>query len=833
MNTIRKVLKIMVLSTFLISCSFNTKFKIDNDILNNSYEEALNSLCDAHNNDVNLNPKYKESIEQIILNYYIKSVEIYLKSNEEKKIEDLLSYFAEKRQTTDYPFLLNLEDQVSLFVSDKYYDQFSEANQRGDLESAINHLEKAIIFRQKKEHIDLANEISRTKISIDQLIDRIGHINWNNVSEFSQDIDAFLNYKSIQNYNNYLSNNIPYYSYKLFDSLSLLWNKDIEIEKKFILSRQILMDCSLTESKRKSLWNILFKQYYDMISRKDFIDKKSNRLFILQMNIEDGAKYFKPELDSYYQQSKISDIDLIELSLGAFEKHSSYDTILSKKVNQLFERGITLISTNNEDIGNSIINSIKMKSDNIVERDKNIRFNINVNHFTISIELKKENNPISSKYFNGYISVSNPEYEDLYYNFLEAKRKYERAKFAYEMGSSSNFDAMLKLTYAKKCLNELEVISDDLDNTPSTISKKDYVDYYLYETSYYLEAELVATVNSTEFEKTFTKKINRMLYTYRGIHDDDINKSNYKSANIPNKFVVKNILINSIADDIYYQILQKVPYLLPNDKFASKFLNQYELENSIKFSDLSKQKISLVLAQGNRARNTDIDNNKIILNSVAKSKNENIIKYLNNSSCQIVSYSVNYSYSTGTGYFISEDGYIITNAHVVEGYDNFSALFNKGGEVFTRNCKRIKIDQTLDLALLKLEKPFDGFEAIVLSDNVNIELGDEIIYVGYPSTPLDIDANPFTSRGYISQVYHSSGTPTLILLDITANQGASGSAIVNLHTGELLGTLTWGFGRSITGNDIFRIIEGKSINIKESQNVATTVNVLLDFLNVK
>ena len=75
--------------------------------------------------------------------------------------------------------------------------------------------------------------------------------------------------------------------------------------------------------------------------------------------------------------------------------------------------------------------------------------------------------------------------------------------------------------------------------------------------------------------------------------------------------------------------------------------------------------------------------------------------------------------STGTGFFITEDGYLLTNYHVVEGAIHVSIKTVKG----VLPAKVVKVDKKIDLAVLKVE---GKFAALPVISSRKVGLGDEV-----------------------------------------------------------------------------------------------------------
>lgn len=150
----------------------------------------------------------------------------------------------------------------------------------------------------------------------------------------------------------------------------------------------------------------------------------------------------------------------------------------------------------------------------------------------------------------------------------------------------------------------------------------------------------------------------------------------------------------------------------------------------------------------------------------------------------------------GSGIIISEDGYILTNNHVVNSTDTSSyyqvseaskltvKLYNDDTEY---EAKIIGKDEQTDLAVIKIEKT--GLAAAELGDSDNIKIGEFSMAIG---NPLGMQ-NSVTS-GIISavnrQVTDSDGKKyTLIQTDAAINSGNSGGALVNSQ-GEVIGVNT-------------------------------------------
>ena len=134
----------------------------------------------------------------------------------------------------------------------------------------------------------------------------------------------------------------------------------------------------------------------------------------------------------------------------------------------------------------------------------------------------------------------------------------------------------------------------------------------------------------------------------------------------------------------------------------------------------------------------------------------------------------------GSGFIISEDGYIVTNYHVLEGQRaNSLRVITYDKEVLAADF--IGADDIKDLALIKIEAfNLDRFE---LADSDNLQVGQRVIAIG---NPLGLS---FTvTEGIISAVDRTgpSGLNEYVQTDVSLNPGNSGGPLINT-AGEVVG----------------------------------------------
>ena len=135
--------------------------------------------------------------------------------------------------------------------------------------------------------------------------------------------------------------------------------------------------------------------------------------------------------------------------------------------------------------------------------------------------------------------------------------------------------------------------------------------------------------------------------------------------------------------------------------------------------------------------------------------------------------------ATGSGVIISEDGYIVTNNHVVEGADELTVTLNDKSEY---SARIIGTDKTTDLALIKINGK--NLPTLPIGDSDKLKVGEWVLAVGNP-----FNLNSTVTAGIVSAKARSlgaNGVESFIQTDAAINAGNSGGALVNTQ-GELVG----------------------------------------------
>lgn len=166
------------------------------------------------------------------------------------------------------------------------------------------------------------------------------------------------------------------------------------------------------------------------------------------------------------------------------------------------------------------------------------------------------------------------------------------------------------------------------------------------------------------------------------------------------------------------------------------------------------------------------DNNKLV-----SASEKSISSVVTISSTNNQTYSSNKN-GMGSGVIFSEDGYIVTNLHILSG-NNIDVKLNNGKNY---SASIIGIDKNADIAVLKISAD-DPLVPINFADSDNLKVGDKVLAIG---NPYGIGTS--VSSGIISATGRDYGNPYLQLIqtDAAINPGNSGGALIN-ENGNLIG----------------------------------------------
>jgi len=173
--------------------------------------------------------------------------------------------------------------------------------------------------------------------------------------------------------------------------------------------------------------------------------------------------------------------------------------------------------------------------------------------------------------------------------------------------------------------------------------------------------------------------------------------------------------------------------------------------------------------------------------------------------------------STGTGVILSTEGYVVTNAHVVEGAGKIQVLLTDGREI---EATLIGADSISDLAVLHIQA--DNLFAAQLGDSSVLRVGDVVVAIG---DPLGVALRGTMTDGIVSAINRNvtvgGRVMNLIQTNAAINSGNSGGPLLNCY-GQVIGINTMKIGDSVSAAGV----EGLGFAIP-SATVSNIVNQLL------
>jgi len=180
--------------------------------------------------------------------------------------------------------------------------------------------------------------------------------------------------------------------------------------------------------------------------------------------------------------------------------------------------------------------------------------------------------------------------------------------------------------------------------------------------------------------------------------------------------------------------------------------------------------------------------------------------------------------SLASGVIVDADGYIVTNAHVVEGADNVAVSFSENGESVPAEVKGV--DRSTDVAVLKVDpSKVDNLTTIPLGDSSKAQVGDPVIAIGNP-----FGLSRTVTTGIVSGLQRQIQAPNgftisnVIQTDAAINPGNSGGPLLDangrviginsqIQTGGGQGSVGIGFAVPINTvkNELSKLRAGESV----------------------
>jgi Do/DeqQ family serine protease len=226
----------------------------------------------------------------------------------------------------------------------------------------------------------------------------------------------------------------------------------------------------------------------------------------------------------------------------------------------------------------------------------------------------------------------------------------------------------------------------------------------------------------------------------------------------------------------------------------------------------------ITLANPNYAKNVSLGAENIDFTTAAENTIHTVVHVKNKTVSKIPVMDFFYGYrgdrkqtqiGTGSGVIITEDGYIVTNNHVIQDATELEVTLNNNKSY---QAKLVGTDSKMDIALLKIDAD-EKLPYTVFGDSDEIKVGEWVLAVGNP-----YNLNSTVTAGIISAKARNlanDGLQSFIQTDAAVNPGNSGGALVNTR-GELIGINTMissptgsyaGYSFAVPSNVTRKIIE--------------------------
>lgn len=175
------------------------------------------------------------------------------------------------------------------------------------------------------------------------------------------------------------------------------------------------------------------------------------------------------------------------------------------------------------------------------------------------------------------------------------------------------------------------------------------------------------------------------------------------------------------------------------------------------------------------------------------------------------------SAASGSGFIFSDDGYILTNYHVVEDSNSITVSMYDGKSY---KAELIGYDESNDVAVLKVEA--ENLVPVVLGNSDKLNVGDSVVAIGNPLGELTFSLTSGSISAKDREITMSNGaTMQLMQTDCAINSGNSGGALFNLY-GEVIGITNAKYSSSSSSEASIDNI-GFAIPINKARSIAESI----------
>ena len=226
---------------------------------------------------------------------------------------------------------------------------------------------------------------------------------------------------------------------------------------------------------------------------------------------------------------------------------------------------------------------------------------------------------------------------------------------------------------------------------------------------------------------------------------------------------------------------------------------------------------SALLGDGSSGRNVHSTNYNLTSSTGSEpsiqeivAKNENSVVAISTESVSTDSWANQYvTEGAGSGVVYSEDGYILTNNHVIEGASNITVSMHDGTEY---DATLVATDSQSDIAVLKIDAT--GLTPVTFGDSDSLSVGDLAVVIGNPLGTLAGTATDGIVSGLEREITLNGKNMTLMQISASVNPGNSGGGVFDQY-GNLIGLVVAkssgsdveGLGFAIPSNTVASVAE--------------------------
>ena len=210
-------------------------------------------------------------------------------------------------------------------------------------------------------------------------------------------------------------------------------------------------------------------------------------------------------------------------------------------------------------------------------------------------------------------------------------------------------------------------------------------------------------------------------------------------------------------------------------------------------------------------------------------KNENSVVAITTESMSTDTWLGQYvTQGAGSGVIISEDGYIVTNNHVIEGANSIQVTLNDGTEA---EASLVATDEQTDVAVIKIDKT--GLTPVTFGDSSELSVGDLAIAIGNPLGQFAGSASEGIISGLEREITLDGQSMSLIQTSASINPGNSGGGLFDQY-GNLIGIVVAkssgseveGLGFAIPSNTVQEIAQALMENGYVEGRPAAGINII-------